>query len=185
MLSWPVAVGKLTSPGLRPPHRLVFLSPSFERSNEHQGAESSQSSTTSPPIAPSFNAASWVTNVASCSVAVHAIIRSKSLFFRPLRLSCARSAAYRRTTAKPSGSIGKVSVIRLIRARFCSLRADFSAPKSNSACTNGGMPTSPRFAPACVAPNAPKVAPSLPTSAALPEFAGQDTAAARQEPPSA
>ena len=37
---------------------------------------------------------------------------------------------------------GKVSVICLVRAPFCSLRTDFSAPKSNSASTSRGMPTS-------------------------------------------
>ena len=53
----------------------------------------SQSSTTKPAIAPSFNAASCVTNIAFCSSAVHAIIKSKSLFGRPMLSISARTTA--------------------------------------------------------------------------------------------
>ncbi len=40
--------------------------------------------------------------------------------------------SYLPTTARPNGSIGKVSVICLMRAPFCSLRTDFGAEKQLS-----------------------------------------------------
>ncbi len=59
----------------------------------HGFCDSSQSSTNKPAIDPSFNAASFVTNVASCSSAVQAMIKSKSLFLRPRRSTSARTLA--------------------------------------------------------------------------------------------
>jgi hypothetical protein len=53
----------------------------------------SQSSTTNPSIVPSLSAASLVTSAALCSMAVHAMMRSKSLLRRPRRSTSARTMA--------------------------------------------------------------------------------------------
>jgi len=105
---------------LGPPQRLIFLSPWEIKRTSGSRIE--------PVLDDEYcniavSQRSVVTSAASCSIAVHAIIRSKSLFFRPLRSSWARSAASRRTTARPSGSIGEVLAICLMRAHFAPCEA--------------------------------------------------------------